>query len=184
VVRPEAVEEPLTQTDEEREERGVHEGRHRIRARRWAQTRWVALIGALALSGGAACKSDEGGPVYARAQARAEELLAVGTPPSDPRYDDVLKDLATVAPESRFYKKAQSLRERLLKARALAPRPLAQTPDADDPALARKQAECVALAMALGRADAGEREGVGKRLRECQDAVDRYREQKHESQTP
>lgn len=142
----------------------------------------MVLAGLLALSGG--CKGDEGGPPYARAEARAEELLAVGTPPSDPRYEDVLKDLAKVPPESRFHAKAQSLRERLLKARALAPRPLAQTPDTDDPALARKQAECIALAQALGRADAGEREGIGQKLRECQDAVDRYREQKHESQTP
>lgn len=144
----------------------------------------MALAGLLALSGGPACKGDEGGPLYAKAQARAEELLAVGTPPSDPRYDEVLKDLSKVAPESRFYAKAQSLKERLLKARALAPRPLAETPDSDDPALARKQAECIALAKALGRADAGEREAVGQKLRECQAAVDRYREQKHESQTP
>jgi len=122
--------------------------------------------------------------VYARAAARAEELLSVGTPPSDPRYDEVLEDLAKVQPESRFYAKAHWLRERLLKSRALAPRPLAETPDSDDPALARKQAECIALAQALGRADAGEREGIGQKLRECQGAVDRYREQKHESQTP
>ena len=63
-------------------------------------------------------------------------------------------------------------------------RPLAETPDTDDPALARKQAEFLALAQALGRADAGEREGIGQKLRECQAAVDRYREQKHESHTP
>jgi hypothetical protein len=174
------MEEPLTQSDEEREQRGVHEGRHRTRAHGPVQT--LALV--LALLAVSGCKSDEGGPIYARANARAEELLAVGTAASDPRFDEVLADLAKVAPESKFYPRAESLRERLLKARALAPRPLAETPDGDDPALARKQAECVALAQALGRADAGEREGLAKKLGECQAAVDRYREQKHESQQP
>jgi hypothetical protein len=144
------------------------------------------VIAGLLLAGGCKCgSSDEGGPVYARAKERAEALLSVGTPPSDPAYDEVLKDLASVEPESRYHAQAQALREKLLRVRSLAPRPLAQAPSREeDPVLAKKQAECVALAEALGRADAGAREGIGQKLRECREAVDRYREQQHESQTP
>lgn len=110
--------------------------------------------------------------------------MRAGTPPVDPAFDPVLKDLESVPEGSRFRDEAQALRSRLLAARGLAPRPLAQHSATGDAALARKEAECVALAQALGRAAPSERDAIRQKLDACRAAVDRYREQKHHSQQP
>lgn len=146
----------------------------------------LALAGLLALAGaGCRCRGGDGGAeAYARASARAEALLRAGTAPADPAYDPVLRELESVPSGSRFSPAAQALRERLLRARSLAPPPLAQTVPGEEAALAKKEAECVALAQALGRADAGERAAVRQKLDACRAAVARYREQRHESSEP
>jgi hypothetical protein len=148
----------------------------------------VALAGLLALAaGGCRCRGGgdgDGAEAYARGQARAEALLRQGVPPTDPAYDPVLKDLDSVPSDSRFYPAAKDLLDRLRGARALAPPPLAQRTPGEEEALAKKEAECVALAQALGRADAGERQAISGELDACRADVARYRERRHDSQGP
>ncbi|HVE87948.1 MAG TPA: hypothetical protein VND93_34055, partial [Myxococcales bacterium] len=128
---------------------------------------------------------EDGAAAYARARARAEELLRAGTSPADPAFDPVLRELESVPFESRFHADAEALRERLMRVRTLAPRPLAERKgDDQDAALVKKEAECVALAEALGRADGGHRAALAQRLDACRAAMDRYREQRHDAQAP
>jgi hypothetical protein len=148
------------------------------------QTLSLALAGMMVVSSGCRCRGDDGGVAYARAKERSEALLRTGTPPSDPAFDPILRDLESVPFESRFHAPATTLREALMRARSLAPRPLVEGTPSEDTALAKKQAECVSLAQAMGRADAGERGELARKLEACRTAIDRYREQQHDSQSP
>jgi hypothetical protein len=171
----------LTQSHEEGEQRGVHGSGQPTRARWPAQTA-VALVLALA----AACSRDAGLESYERARAQADALVVAGRPATDPSYDEVLRLLESIPAGSRARARADGLRDRILAARRPAPRPLATGPTSagDDPALAAKEAQCAALARALGLADAGQREEVAKRLAECRREADRYREARHHSAQP
>lgn len=176
----------MTESDEEGEQRGVHGGGHPTRARRPAQTA-RALVGlglALMLVLPSACARDAGLEIFERARARSDALVVAGTPAADPSYDEVLQLLESVPAGSRARARADGLRDRILAARRLAPRPLATGATPDDPALAAKEAQCAALARALGLSDAGQREDVARRLSECRREADRYREARHHSAQP
>lgn len=134
----------------------------------------------------AACTRDPGLAAYERARAQADALLVAGKPITDPSYEEVLHLLASVPPSSRARARAEKLQHQLLAARMMAPMPLATSPGslAGDPARAAKEAQCAALARALGLADAGQREDVARRLAECRREADRFRELRHHSAQP
>jgi len=108
--------------------------------------------------------------------------------PSDPAFDEVLKQLDAVPKGSAARGKAQSLREAILRSRQrLAPRPLANLPPtgrdggADKPpeVLAQQQ-ECAKQAELLGTVKPEARPAAEQRLQQCKRDLAALEEKAHE----
>lgn len=133
----------------------------------------------------AACE-DKGKAEYQAAYERYQALVNEGRLPSDPAFDEVLKQLDAVPTRSAASGKAKSLREAIQRSRRrLAPKPLANAPSrpdagVTDPKVLAKQQECAQLAAALGTAAPDAREAARKRLEACQAELRRLEEQGHE----
>ena len=117
---------------------------------------------------------------YPQARAEYEHLVLEGARPTDPRFDEVEKELQSVPASSPNKAAADKLLAALEGARAqLPPKPLAvpggvepnETPDVT----AQRQA-CEALAKQLGTADGGTRPRLEKALDDCQAKVHQLEE--------
>ena len=99
---------------------------------------WVPLLVGL-LVGLGACKRDAGPELLARAQARHAELVERGVPPVDPAWEEVIRELEKVPPDSQVHAEAQRRLTRLreLRSTPLPPRPLSRpgVPEGGSPSL-------------------------------------------------
>ncbi|MHB8877115.1 MAG: hypothetical protein ACYC8T_25750 [Myxococcaceae bacterium] len=140
---------------------------------------WAAALLSLGLFAG--CR-DEGAKHYRAGYSRYQELVTAGRAPTDPAFDEVLRELAQVPPGSKEHANAQALKDRIGRARApRLERPLV-TPYgsfAEDPEVGQKRAECEGLARQLGAAPAAEQQRLRVKVLRCQTEQHEIEELRH-----